>query len=172
MPYFIWNISYFSAALAFWDGPNAVQCISLQISPLLTYHFVSRWILSTMRHQEPELHDVLKPGVWSQEKDHGYMCLSMMVFSEYMPRELNSVTTLGGGGRWEMGGYLQREGTYVYMWLIHADVKQKPTQYSKAIILQLKKRSWVLPSSRPNLSYTVSGTSWSKISYLGKLTNI
>ena len=63
-----------------------------------------------------------------------------MVFSEYMPRELNSVTTLGGGGRWEMGGYLQREGTYVYMWLIHADVKQKPTQYSKAIILQLKKK--------------------------------
>ena len=42
-------------------------------------------------------------------------------------------------GGWEMGGYLRREGTYVYMWLIHADVRQKPTQYSKAIILQLKK---------------------------------
>ena len=31
-----------------------------------------------------------------------------------------------------------REGTYVYLWLIHADAWQKPTQYYKAIILQLK----------------------------------
>ena len=30
------------------------------------------------------------------------------------------------------------EGTYVYLWLIHADVWQKPTQYCKAVILQLK----------------------------------
>lgn len=27
---------------------------------------------------------------------------------------------------------------YVYLWLIHVDVWQKPTQYCKAIILQLK----------------------------------
>ena len=32
---------------------------------------------------------------------------------------------------WEVGGRFKREGTYVYLWL-------KPTQYSKAIILQLK----------------------------------
>ena len=32
----------------------------------------------------------------------------------------------------------KREGTYVYLWLIHVDVWQKPTQYCKAIILQLK----------------------------------
>ena len=32
----------------------------------------------------------------------------------------------------------KREGTYVYLWLIHDDVWQKPTQYCKAIILQLK----------------------------------
>ena len=31
-----------------------------------------------------------------------------------------------------------REGTYVYLWLIHVDVWQKPTQYYKAIILRLK----------------------------------
>ena len=31
-----------------------------------------------------------------------------------------------------------REGTYVYLWLIHVDVWQKPTQYYKPIILQLK----------------------------------
>ena len=39
---------------------------------------------------------------------------------------------VGGGGRFK------REGTYVYLWLIHADGWQKPTQYCKAIILQLK----------------------------------
>ena len=32
----------------------------------------------------------------------------------------------------------KREGTYVYLWLIHVDVWQKPKQYCKAIILQLK----------------------------------
>ena len=40
--------------------------------------------------------------------------------------------------RWELGGRFKREGTYVYIWLIHIDVWQKPTQYYKAIILQLK----------------------------------
>ena len=36
------------------------------------------------------------------------------------------------------GKEVQREGTYVYLWLIRVDVWQKPTQYCKAIILQLK----------------------------------
>ena len=31
-----------------------------------------------------------------------------------------------------------KQGIYVYLWLIHIDVWQKPTQYCKAIILQLK----------------------------------
>ena len=39
---------------------------------------------------------------------------------------------------WEMEGRLRREGTYVYLWLIHDDVREKPTQYCKVIILQLK----------------------------------
>ena len=30
------------------------------------------------------------------------------------------------------------EGTYVYLWLIHVNVWQKPSQHCKAIILQLK----------------------------------
>ena len=29
-------------------------------------------------------------------------------------------------------------GTYVYLWMIHADVWQKPTQFCKAIIFQFK----------------------------------
>ena len=32
---------------------------------------------------------------------------------------------------------LRREWTYVYLWLIHADIWQKLTQYCEAIILQL-----------------------------------
>ena len=45
---------------------------------------------------------------------------------------------LEDGMGWEVGGRLKKEGTYVYLWLIHADVWQRPTQYYKAIILQLK----------------------------------
>ena len=40
---------------------------------------------------------------------------------------------------WEVEGRLKRAGTYVYLWLIHVDAWQKPTQYCKAIILQLNK---------------------------------
>jgi len=39
----------------------------------------------------------------------------------------------------EMGQRFKREGTYAYLWQIHADVWQKPTKFCKAIILQLKK---------------------------------
>ena len=46
---------------------------------------------------------------------------------------------LEGWDQVEMGGNFKREGTYVYLWLIHVDIWQKPTQYCKAIILQLKK---------------------------------
>ena len=38
---------------------------------------------------------------------------------------------------WEVGGRFNREETFVYLWLIHGDVWQKPTQYCKAIFLQL-----------------------------------
>ena len=37
-----------------------------------------------------------------------------------------------------MGREVQKEGAYVYLWLIHVDLWQKPTQFCKAIILQLK----------------------------------
>ena len=42
-------------------------------------------------------------------------------------------------GAREVGGRFKREGTYVYLWLVHVNVWQKPTQFFKAIILQLKK---------------------------------
>ena len=36
------------------------------------------------------------------------------------------------------GGRFKREGTCVYLWLIHIDVWQKPTKHCKTIVLQLK----------------------------------
>ena len=46
---------------------------------------------------------------------------------------------------WEVGQRFNREGTYVYLWLIHVDVWQKLTQYCKTIILllKIKKHNWL-----------------------------
>ena len=41
-------------------------------------------------------------------------------------------------GRSGSGGMFKGEGTYVYLWPIHVDVWQKPTQYCKATKLRLK----------------------------------
>ena len=38
----------------------------------------------------------------------------------------------------EVGGRFEREGAYSCLWLIHVDIWQKPTQYCKAILFQLK----------------------------------
>ena len=38
----------------------------------------------------------------------------------------------------EVGGGFQREGTCVYLWLIRVVEWQKPTQYCRSIIPQLK----------------------------------
>ena len=43
---------------------------------------------------------------------------------------------------WEVGGKLKRKETYECLGLIHADVWQKPTQYCKAILLQLKRNKF------------------------------
>ena len=40
----------------------------------------------------------------------------------------------------KVGGRLKREETYVYLWLIHAYVWQKPTQFCTASTLQLKNK--------------------------------
>ena len=47
---------------------------------------------------------------------------------------------VGWDGKWE-GGSRGRRHT-LYLWLIHADVWQKPAQYSKAIITQLKENKF------------------------------
>ena len=43
----------------------------------------------------------------------------------------------GWGGVGDGEGF-RREESYVYLWLIHVDVWQKPRQFCKAIILKLK----------------------------------
>ena len=47
----------------------------------------------------------------------------------------HSITTWRGR---KVGEEYKREGTYVYLWLLHADIWQKPLPYCKVIILQLK----------------------------------
>ena len=37
------------------------------------------------------------------------------------------------------GERFRREGIYIYLWLIHVEVRQKTTKFCKAMILQLKK---------------------------------
>ena len=49
----------------------------------------------------------------------------------------------------EVGRRFTREGTWVYLWLIPADVWQKPTQYCKAINLQLKIDKFIKISYTP-----------------------
>ena len=49
-----------------------------------------------------------------------------------------SATTQRAGVGWKVGGMSKTEGTHVSLWLMHVDVRQKPTQYCKTIILQLK----------------------------------
>ena len=51
------------------------------------------------------------------------------------PAQCSVMTWSRGGG---VGVRLEREAIYVYSELIHADVRQKPTQLCKAIIPQLK----------------------------------
>jgi len=43
-----------------------------------------------------------------------------------------------------VGERLQREGIYVSLELIHVVVRQKPAEHCKAVILQLKKKIFIL----------------------------
>jgi len=65
---------------------------------------------------------------------------------------------------WQVGGKFKnfkREGTYVsYLSLIHVAVWQKPTQYCKAIILQLKMNK--LENNKKHL-YSILGAQNSRL---------
>ena len=72
------NHTKFRGGIVLCQGPHSVKCVSLciWINSLLTYHFVSHWILSTMRHQELEFQKVSKPGIegfgWIWVPGHGF----------------------------------------------------------------------------------------------------
>ena len=40
----------------------------------------------------------------------------------------------------EGDGRFKRDGTYVYLWLIHVDIWQRTTKFCKAVILRLKNK--------------------------------
>ena len=67
----------------------------------------------------------------------GYDCVPSRVHLAFLSLASPAQSTELSVG-WEMGGRLKREGTYLFLWLVHVDVWQKPIQYCKAIILQLK----------------------------------
>ena len=54
---------------------------------------------------------------------------------------------MGWGGREEGGSGW---GTHVHLWLIHVNVWQKPSQYCKVIILQLKQINFLKISEMTN----------------------
>ena len=47
----------------------------------------------------------------------------------------------------EVGGIFKREGTHVYLWPIHVEVWQEPSQYCKEIILSFKKKKKTAPGT-------------------------
>ena len=63
---------------------------------------------------------------------------------------------------WEVEGRFKGEGTYVYLWLINVDRWQKPIQYCKAIILQIKK-----PKLKKKDSKGENGW-WDELEYWGR----
>ena len=64
---------------------------------------------------------------------------------------------------WEVGEKFKKEGTYVYLWLIHVDIWQKATQHCK-IILQLKINKF-FKRRKKELSASVSVTILSAFSH-------
>ena len=66
----------------------------------------------------------------------GQLVRSYCVTQGAQPGALRQPRGVRWGGGWDEGS--RRRETCIYLWLIHADVWQKPTQYCIAIILQLK----------------------------------
>ena len=61
---------------------------------------------------------------------------------------------------WEAGRRFRREGTYVYLWLIHVDIWQKPAQYCKAIIFQLKINKFFKKSQGIHIGALINLVGW------------
>ena len=57
----------------------------------------------------------------------------------------------------ETGGRLKREGTYVYLWLIHVELWQKTTKFCKVIVPQLKNKQIFLKEIGLEISHFWEG---------------
>ena len=76
----------------------SVKCVSLWINPLLTYQFVSHWIVSVMRYQKPKLHWVLRPDAetsskWETVINDGILLVSMRTLDQWTWRLPTYLTT-------------------------------------------------------------------------------
>ena len=69
-----------------------------------------------------------------------------------------SVTTYRGDIGWGVEGRFKKEGTNVYLWLIHSGVQQKPTQHYKVIILQLKLKNYIPERQKERMIVDSIGT--------------
>ena len=74
----------------------------------------------------------------SRRVGHNWACMHIRMFTYYLSIMLKTCEQFKITNKSRTRRKLKREGTYVYLWLIHVDIWQKPTQYCKAIILQLK----------------------------------
>ena len=124
--------------------------------PLSTFHciYVTTASLSIhlSRHRQQtygqRAEEEGKGGMYGQSNTETYITIckidSQWKFVVWFRElKLGLCDNLGGGMGRKAGSMFKREGTNVYLWLIHQHestcVWQKPTQFCKAIILQFKK---------------------------------
>ena len=92
----------------------------------------NQWQLGNLGYMIQALYSrkkqLLKKGYHCQLYILPQKCLLLVVFGYVLVIE-----------KWTLGRF-KRKGTYVYLWLIHVDIWQKPTQLYKAIILQFKNK--------------------------------
>ena len=61
---------------------------------------------------------------------------SRQEFAVWLRKQTGALYQPRGVGWGEVGGRLKMKGIYVYLWLIHVEVRQKTTKFCKEIILQ------------------------------------
>ena len=112
------------------------MCLELLTFPVILHFlktvgtsFAVQWLRLHLAMQEVRIQ-----GLVREPRSHTMCLLAKTAKQNRNDIVTNQVKTL----KMEVGGSFKRERTYVHLWLIHADVWQKPDQYCKAIILQLK----------------------------------
>ena len=135
------------------DDPHSVCGVRFSLNlnkSFLTYHFVSHWILSVMRHQEPELHLVLKPNTIG----FGWVCVTATwvrvpsgVLAGLSPSHVGSIPIWGKWFHWDPGkGSCRADGpTSQLMPLVYCN---RPIRFI-ARLASLRSPVWQ-PFTKPN----------------------